>query len=557
MLTWLAVALSLALAVGNAAEGKTLDEYVQEASEQRQSGELGQAIATMEEAAAAYPDDSDAYSYLGLYLGIAAGQTQDFMEAGRLVQRAFSMLDEAVALDSTSLVARFHRGLLGVQVPEFLGKLDAGIEDLELITGRDERSPGSVAPEIVVGAYQYLGTGYRKRGAIDQARAAWQRVISLAPETESAETARQLLAQLTPAEAPPAATPEAAPKETPDIVVLKRELEDRTDDVSLLVALGSAYVAAGEYEAAESPLRRAIEVDPSLVEPRLWLAQAIRGQLEKGYDARIAQNTNLRTNLAFEYVRVLDEAVELAPDNLELRLMRGAAGVSMPFFVGRLDQGMEDLRMVLDGDVADSARAEALYLLGVAHQKKATTYWIEVATKHPSTEASQAVYESMRPSVERIDVSAHEAPLVVVDFVLGFKDELAPQTAVWVEDDRGSFVKTIYVSGFSGYAKSAQVNLSQWSESSGFVDADAVTGASIDVGDHVYLWDLMNASGDRVPEGDYTVRVEVMYWPSMLYQLVSATVTVGDERDRSVVEEGNLVPYLEVTYLPSSVLSQE
>ena len=42
-----------------------------------------------------------------------------------------------------------------------------------------------------------------------------------------------------------------------------------------------------------------------------------------------------------------------------------------------------------------------------------------------------------------------------------------------------------------------------------------------------------------------------MYWPSMLYQLVSATVTVGEGRDRGVIEEGNLVPYLEVTYVPA------
>ena len=43
------------------------------------------------------------------------------------------MPDKAIALDPNSPIARFHRGHISVNVPPFLGKLDEGIQDLELL----------------------------------------------------------------------------------------------------------------------------------------------------------------------------------------------------------------------------------------------------------------------------------------------------------------------------------------------------------------------------------------------------------------------------------------
>jgi len=56
--------------------------------------------------------------------------------------------------------------------------------------------------------------------------------------------------------------------------------------------------------------------------------------------------------------------------------------------------------------------------------------------------------------------------------------------------------------------------------------------------------------GKKVAPGDYVVKVEVSYWPSMKYQMVEAPIKIGGERTRSVVEEGHFIPYLEVRYLP-------
>ncbi|MCK4572536.1 DUF2271 domain-containing protein, partial [candidate division WOR-3 bacterium] len=125
-----------------------------------------------------------------------------------------------------------------------------------------------------------------------------------------------------------------------------------------------------------------------------------------------------------------------------------------------------------------------------------------------------------------------------------------PQTAVWIEGGDGNFVKTIYVSGFSGYAKEKQINLPRWAKSSEFADVDAVTSASINLGHHIYVWDLKDSSREKVKSGEYVVKVEVSYWPSMQYQRVEAPITLKKKEERVVIEEGNFIPYLEVKYIP-------
>ena len=134
--------------------------------------------------------------------------------------------------------------------------------------------------------------------------------------------------------------------------------------------------------------------------------------------------------------------------------------------------------------------------------------------------------------------------------MLGFRDELAPQTAVWIEDEEGNFVKTVYVSGFSGYAREKQINLGTWSKSSEFIDTDGVTGASIDLGHHLYVWDMKDFSGKKVKQGEYKINVETFYWPSMKYQIVSAKLRLGKEESSKIMKEGDFIPYLEIKYIP-------
>ena len=136
----------------------------------------------------------------------------------------------------------------------------------------------------------------------------------------------------------------------------------------------------------------------------------------------------------------------------------------------------------------------------------------------------------------------------MVRFAIGYQTELEPQSAVWVENEKGDFIRTLYVSGFSGNVKEVQVVLTEWAAASKF-ETDANTGASIAAGWHTYVWDLKDSHGDRVPEGKYVVHVEVRHWPSMVYETLSLPVDVGVKKYTAQKDGGDLIPVLEVKYI--------
>ncbi len=534
----------------NVVQSKTLEEYIKDAKNYQSSGKLEQAISTMEEAVGEYPNSSMAYTYLGQFIGMQAQKMDDFSEISKVIDRTFDMWDKAISLDPNNFTAKFHRGGWGVSVPEFIGKLELGINDLEFLINVFEQSPDPDAKEQLVSAYHLLVIGYQKQGEFQKAKQSWEKVIEMAPGTEYADGAKRNINKIVLFEEWQSQRNKRKKPDSPTITNLKEKVQKEPDNTGLLIELGKAYFDAGNYEEAEKVLKGAISIDSSNLNAYKLLGLTLGKIAMEGYDQRIYMDTDFRTNLVFESMKFLDKAVTLAPEDIELRFLRGALGVNFPFFVGKLEQGIDDLNMVVKSNAPDSTKAEALYWLGFAYQKKALSQWIEVVSKYPDSKASQIVFDGLHPGVKRVDLSKYRTPIVVIDFVLGLTDELAPQTAVWIEDRDGKFVKTIYVSGFSGYAKEVQVNLPRWATSSEFVDVDGVTGASIDLGHHIYVWDLKDSSDRKVKSGEYIVKVEVSYWPSMQYQSVSATIKLGRKEERKVVEEGNLIPYLEVKYVP-------
>jgi tetratricopeptide (TPR) repeat protein len=534
------------LLVSAAVAAKTVDEYVAEAQGHQEAGELEQADAIMQQATKEHPESATAYAYLGLYRGMQAGATDDYMAAGRLSQESFGYLNKAVELDPENLHARLYRGLMGVNVPEFFGVLDLGIKDLEFVAAAYERAPDAIPVDLAVTAHQMLGAGYLKKKDKAGAKAAYEKVIELAPASEHAKAAEASIARLTP-------KPEVKGEfEGLPVEEIQARLRSDPENVEMLVALAQAHMDAGGYAEAEEVLRKAIEIDPTYAEAYKKLALALSLPLEEGniYDERIHDDTEWATKIVFEVMEALDKAVELAPDDIEARFYNGQMAVSFPFFAGKLDQGLEYLQMVLDSDAPENLKAEAAYWLGFGYQKKGMTYWIKTVSEYSDEEAARMAFAGMRPALKRFDPADYKRPVIVVDFLLGFRDELPPQVAVWVETATGEFIRTLYVSGFSGFAREVQVVLPVWAATSKFADADAVTGASIDVGEHIYSWDLKDIVGNPVDPGRYVVKVETMHWPSMKYQMVEGAVTVGDAEDRIVVEEGDFIPYLEVIYLP-------
>jgi len=527
-------------------EAKSLDEYVNEAQSHFDAKNFERAISTMETAMKEHPDNSVAYAKLGYYISETA---KGYVDLFSVLPKAFAMWDTAIALNPDNVDARFNRGTWGTYVPQSMGQLSKAILDLEYMVEVLQHSSDPDTQAQLVETYSFLADGYRKSWEFQKAKATYGKVIELAPDTRTAKRAQNYIDITDHFEKWMQEREQQKVPDSPEIIALKEKAQKNPNDVDLLLILGNTYLEANKDEEAAEIFERAVAADTMNLKAYKMLVFAITRILDKGYDPKISMDHNVMADLMYKKMHVMDKAVSITPDDLEMRLMRGSAGVEASLFWGRLDQGMEDLQMILESDASDVMRATARYELGKAHQRKAHSHWLKVISEYPDEQAVDSVFDELNPGLKQIDISEYKTPVVVVDFVLGFKDGSPPQTAVWVEDKDSRFVKTIYVSGFSGYARSMG-RIPQWTASSQFTDVDAVTGASIDLGHHIYVWDLKDPSGKKVKSGDYVVKVETAYWPSMQYQIVDVPITLGKKADHVVIKEGNLIPYMEVRYLP-------
>jgi hypothetical protein len=105
------------------------------------------------------------------------------------------------------------------------------------------------------------------------------------------------------------------------------------------------------------------------------------------------------------------------------------------------------------------------------------------------------------------------------------------QIAVWIEDERGSIVKTLYVSRFTGKGGFSRRpdSLSTWvgkAKPRSETKLDAFTGATPKDGTLSFVWDCSNSSGVPVPAGTYRYVVEgTLYWKSSV--LFIGDIVVG------------------------------
>lgn len=532
-------------------QSKEIDEYITEAENLNGRGELTQAIALLEKATAEHPGSSEAFTYLGFYTGMSAGQTGDFMEAGKLTSLSFELLGKAISLDPENPLAYLYRGIMGIKIPKFLGKLDGGIKDLYQAIEIYKESSSPESARMIITAWTMLAEGHESNDDTSGVRKALETIIELAPDSETATSAEKKLSTLSePMEKPAgdsSSTINPTENDSDEISSIKKTPAENRENARVAFKLGQKYYDENSFNQARAALKECVALDPGNAAAYRLLALSTAG-LAESYDARTYDDTNYRAALAFESFDYLDRAVEINPDDPEILLTRGIFGIMFPFFLNKHEQAVKDLEKISESNAAEDIKAEALFYRGVARNKEGMSYWIEVAKKYPESEAAKLVYNEMQPRIPKFNVSDYEKPFVKIDFVLGFRDELPPQTAIWIEDEKGDYVTTVYVSGFAGYVKENQITLPKWAMASGFEDTDGVTGASIDVGHHIYIWNLKDMHGKKIKKGIYRVKVEVAHWPTNKYQLAETSIRVGRKTESILLEEGNFIPFLEVTY---------
>lgn len=503
---------------------ETLQDYLQTADSLDQQNQFESAIKTLENANEKYPDHADVFSRWGLIYGKMAGSTSDFMKAGSYSAKAFALLDKAVSLDQNHLQSRINRGILGSNVPAFMGKLSQAIADFEYII------TNNLTAEISTLAFVHfqLATAYQKNDNPSKAEENFQKVLQYDSESEIAESARQQLSQLS----------------EEQTGTDQEQLDDYSSEADLKDV--DQLMANSDYEQAAIILRKLISADPENLQILLMHLQVLGNLAGDGYNEKIYQDPEYRTNLAFEIADILDKAHRIAPDNMEIRFIRDELLIELPFFVGRMDEGIDDLLWISENK--PQHQAKALFLLGKAYRKKATSHWVKAYTETSDPEMKELILKTQQPKIKYFNPSETELPCFIVDFTLGLQDELEPQLAIWIETAEGKFVKTIYVSGFSGFVKEKQVTLPSWAKSSRFQDADLVTGASIDIGHHLYQWDLQDYANKTVTAGEYKLFFEICHWPHVNYEYFAIPFILNSENFEIINSDNELIPQIRLRY---------
>ncbi len=503
-------------------------------------GKLQEASDMLRQLVQKNPQNPEILAWTGLAVGMLAGQAQqDYMAAGKLAMESFGYLDKAVGIDPNLVQARLYRGVMGVNMPPFFNRLDQAMNDLLTVIRIQKTEPVKVKPQDHILAWQSLLTGYEKKGEKDKSLAAVEKILTLNPEDEQAKSKVESLK---------AENPDLAPADLSTEIGIK-PLSDA--EVTTNIAKARTLIIEKKPDEALALLKETAERNPKATpETYTLILQILNVLVNKGYDDRIQQDTDFRSKQAFDVMHWSEQAVLAFPDDLHFRMIRGVMAISMPFFIGKLDQGIGDLKAITESDAPDSVKSQAMYWLGLGYTRKAMDYWNTVVTKYPEAPAYRQVLDAMRPPIDKINTAQLRKPAVTIDFISAYQDQIAPQTAVWVEDEKGNFIRTVYVSGFSGHVKGKQVVLPEWAHATAFKGVDGVTGASIDLGEHVLIWDLTNLEGKRVPKGKYMIKVEISHWPSMKQQVAATEIEIGKKPDKTMKKEGDVIPYLEVNYLP-------
>ncbi len=534
------------------AQQKSLEAFIGEAQTLKSEGKFQEAADLLKTALSVYPNASDAHLQYGMACGDLAGHSfekGDMDMAMQSMNRSFEEMETAIRIDPNSYNAHFYYGIYCVNVPEFFNKMDAGVEHLQKALEMANGQPGGAAPEQAAAIYRFLAMGYEKQKNIEEAKSALNQVLALTPQGEMAETAKYELKKLETADvSKPIEQKGPEKKESEPVLAIKMQLKQSPNDFNLLMALGNAYMKEKNWADARSAFKEATKVDPESKEAQFMLVRALGLDANKGYDERIYKDQNTRTHLAFDVVKETGRALELDPNNAEMKLQYATLCIYMPFFVSKIDTGLAILEeMAKDKTLPDSIRSQVLYTLGMGYRKKGNAQWMKLAKIYPKANETQSVYDEYGLRDYGRDKKDAKGEKVIVTFHMGFKDELQPQTAVWVEDLNGNFVKTLYVSGFSGYAKEKQVDLPNWGQNSDF-ETDGTTAASIDWGKHTYVWDLTGHDGKKVKKGTYKIKVEIAWWPSMKYGLAEADIEVGKKPAKVVVAKKPFIPMLKVVY---------
>ena len=127
------------------------------------------------------PDNAVALAYHGALLGLKLGSNIVPQDQLAVLTQAHKEQDRAVRLAPDSIEVRELRGYTNFYTPSIFNRDSLAVEDFTRALHLLERSSGTEAPRAKF--HLILGDTYNKMGAGGDARANWERTVSLAPNS--------------------------------------------------------------------------------------------------------------------------------------------------------------------------------------------------------------------------------------------------------------------------------------------------------------------------------------------------------------------------------------
>jgi tetratricopeptide (TPR) repeat protein len=148
----------------------------------RNTGQLGHAIAALEERQQADPTSAEIPTQLGMAYLLNISATSDVREQGIGGMKADMSFDAALKLDPTNWEAQFFKASALTHWPDSMNTGPQVIQRFTTLIQQQEAQPPR--PEFVQ-SYVLLGDQYQKSGQPDAARQAWGRGLSLFPTSQT------------------------------------------------------------------------------------------------------------------------------------------------------------------------------------------------------------------------------------------------------------------------------------------------------------------------------------------------------------------------------------
>lgn len=138
------------------------------------------------------------------------------------------------------------------------------------------------------------------------------------------------------------------------------------------------------------------------------------------------------------------------------------------------------------------------------------------------------------------------------------------QYAIWVEDENGQYMKTIFVTRFTATKgwKTRPEALPDWVIKSGIKSkdkavVDVISGATPKTGVLKYYWDFTDEKNHEVPDGQYTILIEgsIRWGSKVIYKAIvhknsiDSTINIEYKNSGGTDREKEMITGVKIKYI--------